>query len=116
MASPNQPTRPPAFSVVIPAYNAQDYLGAAIESVLNQTLPPLEIIVIDDGSTDDTRERLRIYEGRIRYYRQKNQGIGASRNFGISFAKGDWIALLDADDVWHPRKLECQSAVIVRNP
>jgi len=109
-------SRPSTVSVVIPAYNAGAFIGAAIESVLHQTLPALEIIVMDDGSTDDTRDRLRAYEGRVRYFFQKNQGIGAARNAGISQAKGAWIALLDADDVWHPRKLECQWAVIARNP
>jgi len=106
----------PSVSVVIPTYNASAFICAAIESVIQQTLPPLEIIVIDDGSTDDTRERLRVYGQRIRYYFQENQGIGAARNIGISAAHGNWIALLDADDLWHPRKLESQCAAIAQNP
>ena len=108
--------KPPTISVVIPAYNAGRYICAAIDSVLAQTLPPQEIIVIDDGSTDDTGERLLVYGQRIRYFFQKNQGIGAARNIGTSRANGDWIALLDADDIWYPRKLEYQCAVIARNP
>lgn len=106
----------PSISVVIPAYNAGRFINAAIDSVLQQTVPPLEIIVIDDGSTDDTCERLLIYGQQIRYYFQNNAGIGAARNTGICAADGDWIALLDADDIWHPRKLELQSSVIRRNP
>ena len=109
-------TDKPSFSVVIPAYNAGNFISAAIDSVLRQTLPPLEIIVIDDGSTDNTCEIVRGYGQQIRYFHQKNAGIGAARNAGICAANGDWIALLDADDIWHPRKLECQSAVISRNP
>jgi len=107
---------PLSVSVVIPTYNGGKFINPALESVLQQTLQPLEIIVIDDGSTDDTRERLRIYEGRIRYYFQQNQGIGAARNAGINRANGNWIALLDSDDVWHPRKLEYQCAAIGSNP
>ena len=107
---------PITISVVIPAYNAGRFIVASIESVLQQTVPPLEIIVVDDGSTDDTRERLRVYEGRIRYSFQTNQGTSTARNTGISQAYGEWVAFLDADDVWFPHFLECLSAVIARNP
>lgn len=103
---------PPAISVVIPAYNAGRFICAAIDSVLAQTLPPLEIIVIDDGSTDDTRERLRAYVGKIRYFHQTNQGVSKARNTGIKASKGEWIAFLDSDDIWHSQKIERQHAAL----
>jgi glycosyltransferase involved in cell wall biosynthesis len=98
-------------SVVIPAYNCARYLPETIESALSQTLPPLEVIVIDDGSTDDTAEVLARYEGRIRYAHQRNMGISAARNAGIRLARGTLIAFLDADDIWLPSMLaqECDA-------
>ena len=107
---------PPSISVVIPAYNAGPYINAAIDSVLGQTLPPLEIIVIDDGSTDDTCEMINIFGGLVKYVFQENQGISGARNTGIRLACGEWIALLDADDVWHRQKLEIQSAILESHP
>ena len=101
-------------SVVIPAYNCGRYLPETIESALSQTLPPLEVIVIDDGSTDDTAEVLRRYEGRIRYIHQRNMGISAARNAGIRVARGSLIAFLDADDVWLPSMLAQQCEALRR--
>ena len=98
----------PLVSTVIPSYNYGHFVTEAVESALAQTYPNQEILVIDDGSTDDTRERLAPYMDRIRYIYQTNRGLSASRNVGIRQAKGEWIAFLDADDVWHPRKLEVQ--------
>jgi glycosyltransferase involved in cell wall biosynthesis len=95
-------------SVVIPTFNHSRYVTEAVESALNQTLRPLEVIVVDDGSTDDTRDRLAPYLGRIQYVHQENAGPSAARNNGIRHARGTWIAVLDADDLWHPRKLEVQ--------
>ena len=103
-------------SVVIPSYDRGHLLTQAIDSVLAQTVAPAEIIVVDDGSTDDTRERLRPYAGHIRYVWQPNQGVSAARNCGLREATGELIAFLDSDDVWHPRKLELQLAVLRRRP
>jgi glycosyltransferase involved in cell wall biosynthesis len=109
-------TRPPSVSVVIPTYNRGDAVGEAIESALGQTLAPAEVIVVDDGSRDGTRERLAPYMDRIAYIRQENQGVSAARNAGIRAARGDLIAFLDSDDVWHPRKLDLQLRYLCAHP
>ena len=103
-------------SVVIPTYNRGPLVLEAVESVLAQTVPPLEIIVVDDGSNDDTRDRLRRYMTRIMYCHQTNQGVSVARNQGIRKARGEFIAFLDSDDVWHPRKLELQLQVFEERP
>lgn len=101
------------ISVVIPTYNSSSTLVRALESVFNQTYKPLEIIVVDDGSTDDTREILASYieQGLITYEYQNNAGCGRARNNGIARARGTHIALLDADDFWHNEKLARQVEV-----
>src|SRR4051812_35041738 len=104
----------PTVSVIIPTYNCAALVTVAVDSVLAQTVQASEVIVVDDGSTDDTRERLSSY--RIRYLHQQNQGVAAARNNGLREASGDLIAFLDADDVWYPRKLELQIAAIEANP
>ncbi|RKY40901.1 MAG: hypothetical protein DRP85_07620 [Candidatus Makaraimicrobium thalassicum] len=93
-------------SVVIPAYNRAGLTVRTVESVLNQTYENIEIIVVDDGSTDDTRERLRPYAGRIRYVYKRNGGASSARNLGIRLATGDYIGLLDCDDIYLPGKIE----------
>jgi glycosyltransferase involved in cell wall biosynthesis len=98
----------PEVSVVIPAYNAGHYVPAAVESVLAQTMTDHEVIVVDDGSTDDTAETMTRFGSRVRYLRQANQGVAAARNTGIAEAHGRYIAFLDADDTWFPEKLERQ--------
>jgi glycosyltransferase involved in cell wall biosynthesis len=98
------------ISVVIPAYNRAREVCRAIDSALAQTMPPLEIIVVDDGSTDETPDVLARYGDRIRVVRHANQGVSATRNAGIAIARGDLIAFLDSDDMWMPRKLELQVA------
>src|SRR5581483_4688288 len=103
-------------SVVIPTYNCEQYITATIDSVLTQTCPPSEIIVVDDGSTDRTAEILKPYEGRIRYLYQKNRGEPAARNLGIRNSREELIACLDADDLWLPRKLELQMPYFDRHP
>jgi glycosyltransferase involved in cell wall biosynthesis len=103
-------------SVVIPTYNYGAFVGETVENVLKQTYRNFEIIVVDDGSTDDTQERLEPYADRIRYIHQQNQGCAAARNTGIQAAKGEWIAFLDSDDLWHPRKLEVQMAYLAKHP
>ncbi len=102
-------------SVVIPAYNREDRLPSAIRSVLDQSAPPAEVIVVDDGSTDGTPALVRDFP-EVRYLRQENQGVSAARNHGISAAKHDWIALLDSDDEWLPRKVERQWRALERDP
>ena len=105
-----------AISVVIPAYNAGRHLARTIDSVLAQTFCALEIIVVDDGSTDDTAEVARTYGSKIRYIAQNNAGASVARNTGIEAAKGEWIAFLDADDEWLPEKLAKQTELLERNP
>jgi glycosyltransferase involved in cell wall biosynthesis len=95
-------------SVVIPTFNHQTFISAAVESALAQTLRPLEVIVVDDGSTDATVEILAPYLSRIRLVRQPNQGVSAARNVGAGRATGEVLAFLDADDLWLPGKLERQ--------
>jgi glycosyltransferase involved in cell wall biosynthesis len=104
------------ISAVIPSYNYAKYLSRAIDSVLAQTRKPDEIIVVDDGSTDNTREIVEAFGESITYIFQQNKGLSAARNTGIRAAKGDWIAFLDADDWWLPNKIALQSAAAERNP
>ncbi len=104
-----------AISVVIPVYNGARYLRETLDSVRWQTRQPDEIIVVDDGSTDDTPEILQAETG-IQVIRQENQGAGAARNRGIQHATGELIAFLDADDIWLPEKLEIQARELETNP
>jgi len=104
------------ISVVIPAYNAEKYLPTTLRSVLTQTHAPLEVLVVDDGSKDGTAAIAESFGGPVRCVRQPNGGVSRARNTGISQASGDYIALLDADDVWEPTKLEKQVALLDANP
>ncbi len=108
----------PLTSIIIPAYNAGKYVGEAVESALAQTYPNIEIVVIDDGSTDDTSAVLRPYaeRGAIVYVRQENRGLSGARNAGIRRARGEFIALLDSDDIFLPRKIERQVADLAAHP
>jgi glycosyltransferase involved in cell wall biosynthesis len=103
-------------SVIIPAFNCQAWIRQAIDSALGQTVAPREVIVVDDGSTDDTRSVLAEYGSKIRALSQRNQGVAAARNLGLQSASGEIIAFLDADDMWHPRKLELQLRTMRDNP
>lgn len=103
-------------SVVIPTYNRSLWVREAIDSILAQTIPPLEIIVVDDGSTDGTRELLLSYGNRIAPFFQENRGVSAARNLGIVQAKGRFIAFLDSDDLWEKGKLACQLDFFRKNP
>ncbi|MFT4116966.1 glycosyltransferase family 2 protein [Bradyrhizobium sp.] len=102
-------------SVVIAAYNAEAYLAEAIESVLGQTVPPAEVVVIDDGSTDGTRAILDHFGQRIVALNQANSGQAVAVNKGLATARGDLIGFCDADDLWTPRKLEMQLALLESN-
>ena len=104
------------ISVVIPSYNHDSYLRPCLDSVLGQTRPPDEVIVVDDGSTDESWEILQAYGDRIRAERQANQGTYATLNKAISRTTGDWIAIQNSDDVWKPEKLETQLALALANP
>jgi glycosyltransferase involved in cell wall biosynthesis len=104
------------ISVVIPAYNAGHYVGRAIQSVLAQTRPADEIIVVDDGSTDSTAGIVGGFGSRIKLIQQPNAGVSAARNSGIRAAVGDWVAFLDADDQWLPDYLRMQAELLSRNP
>ena len=103
-------------SVVIPTYNRATLIGPAIESVLRQTYPHIEIIVVDDGSTDRTREVVEAFGQPVRYVHQVNGGAASARNRGLREATGEFIALLDSDDQWFPWKLEAQVRVLDRYP
>jgi glycosyltransferase involved in cell wall biosynthesis len=100
-----------SISVIIPAYNAESFIAETLNSVLTQTHRDLEVIVIDDGSTDQTPkiiEKIAREDARVCLVLQQNAGVAAARNAGIRVAKGEWLAFLDADDIWHPEKLEKQ--------
>lgn len=101
-------------SAVIPTYNYSQYIVEAVESALSQRNVAMDVIVVDDGSTDDTKARLAPYFDRITYEYQTNQGLSAARNRGIELAKGEWIALLDSDDYWHPDKTYTQLNAALR--
>jgi glycosyltransferase involved in cell wall biosynthesis len=98
----------PTVSVVIPTYNCATFLPAAIDSVLAQTFKDYEILVVDDGSTDATSKVIAPYLDRVQFIRQENKGLAGARNAGIRVSRGEFIALLDADDTWLPDKLELQ--------
>ncbi|HYE37070.1 glycosyltransferase family 2 protein [Methylocaldum sp.] len=105
----------PSFSVIIPAYNAEGFIVRAIESVLAQTWPAHEIIVVDDGSSDATAAKIAAFGDRIRYLRQDNAGVSAARNRGAQAATGDWLAFLDADDWYYPDRLRRHAEWIERD-
>jgi glycosyltransferase involved in cell wall biosynthesis len=109
-------THSPLVSVVIPTFNQPAYLAEAIRSVLSQTLQDREIVVVNDGSTDNTLESLAAFENKIRVVSQANSGIGAARNRGIAESRGKFVALLDHDDYWMPEKLATQAAFLEKNP
>jgi glycosyltransferase involved in cell wall biosynthesis len=109
-------THPPLVSVVIPTFNQPAYLVEAINSVLRQSLEDREVIVVNDGSTDNTLETLSAFGEQIRVVSQANSGIGVARNRGIAEASGKFVALLDHDDYWAPRKLAEQVDFLEKNP
>lgn len=113
ISPPRQQDRP-TVSIVISTYNRCAILSNALESALRQTFADFELIVIDDGSTDSTRESLDAFRSRVRYIYQPNRGVSAARNAGAAAARGEWLAILDSDDIWDPAKLQLQLQVLSR--
>jgi len=110
------PGEPGLVSVVIPTYNRAAIISDSIRSVLAQTYPKLEVLVIDDGSSDDTRRVVEAFGAPVQYHYQPNAGVCAARNHGLSIARGEYVALLDSDDGWLPWKLAAQVAILRRDP
>jgi glycosyltransferase involved in cell wall biosynthesis len=109
----------PIISVITPAYNADQFIAETIESVLAQTFSNWEMLIVDDGSVDDTATIIKKYaniDKRIKYLHQTNSKQGKARNLAIQHAKGEYLAFIDADDLWHPQKLEKQMEVFEANP
>jgi glycosyltransferase involved in cell wall biosynthesis len=105
----------PLVSVIIPTYNRVELLRETLQSVLSQTFQDYEIIVIDDGSTDNTQTMVKNLNSDIRYFFQENQGTAPARNTGIGYASGEWLAFLDSDDLWKPQKLARQMVELKRS-
>src|SRR5207253_2812039 len=103
-------------STVIPAYRASRTIGRAVDSLLSQTRPPDEIVIVDDGSPDDLAAAVKPYGDRVQLLRKVNGGAASARNLGIESARGDLIGFLDADDYWEPSKLERQLDILQRHP
>lgn len=106
----------PMISTIIPVFNGERYVGEAISSILSQDYRPLEVIVVDDGSTDGTAEVVNRFGAGVRYYYQNNSGTAVSRNRGTAYARGPFYAFLDADDLWPPDKLTVQMAAFEADP
>jgi glycosyltransferase involved in cell wall biosynthesis len=105
----------PLVSVIIPVYNAELYLEDSINSVLTQTYQPLEIIIINDGSTDGSEKVARKFAQQTSYFYQSNQGAAAARNHGIKKSNGDFLTFLDADDLWEPDKIRKQMDILEKD-
>ncbi|MDS4013671.1 MAG: glycosyltransferase [Candidatus Accumulibacter sp.] len=103
-------------SVIIPSYNCERYIRQTIDSVLGQTYPHVELLIVDDGSTDATCELVEQYGDRVRLIRKSNGGVCAARNLGIREAQGDFVCLMDHDDYWYPEKLQRQIEAFARHP
>jgi glycosyltransferase involved in cell wall biosynthesis len=116
-AEPVEPGPVPTFSIVIAAYQAERHIGAALESALAQTLPPVEVVVCDDGSTDGTAQVVAPYRDRgVVYLRQENNGEPTAKNAAVRAATGDFVVLLDSDDEFLPRRLEALGALASARP
>jgi glycosyltransferase involved in cell wall biosynthesis len=107
---------PAEISVIVPTFNGERFLEEALRSAVAQTLPPLEVIVVDDGSSDASAEIAEAFGGPVRCVRQENAGVAAARNRGLALARGEFIAFLDHDDLWPPDKLEIQAAALRADP
>ena len=108
-------TRPPLVSVIIPTYNRWPMIVEAVQSVLAQTFEAFELIVVDDGSIDNTARRLSSSDSRLKIFSQPHAGVAAARNAGVAISLGKYIAFLDSDDLWSPAKLEIQADFMERN-
>lgn len=106
---------PPLISVILPVYNGEKYLGEAIDSVFSQDYPRVELVVVDDGSTDRSWEIIQSYPG-IKAVRKENGGVASARNLGVGLATGSFCAFLDQDDYWAPSKLSIQMASLSQEP
>jgi len=106
----------PKVSAIIPTYNGARYIAETIQSALHQTYRDCEVLVVDDGSTDDTPKVVGLFGDKVRYFRKSNGGPGSARNFGIQQAQGEYIALLDHDDLWLPDRLERQVPILDSRP
>lgn len=104
------------ISVIVPVYNGAPFVAQAIDSIVAQSCPPGEIIVVDDGSTDNTADIVQRFGDRVRYVYQDNAGSSVARNRGVALSRGDFLAFLDADDLWPPCKLEQQLAILRDEP
>ncbi|MBC7704404.1 MAG: glycosyltransferase [Rhodoferax sp.] len=113
---PEQCGERPLVTVVVPCFNAVRYIGAALRSVLQQGWPALEVIVVDDGSTDGSAACVKAEFPTVAVVEQANQGVAAARNRGMAHARGEWVAFLDADDVWLPGKLHAQFDALREEP
>jgi GT2 family glycosyltransferase len=106
----------PVVSVVIPTFNRWPFVGEAVESVFAQSYSDFELIVVDDGSTDETQKELAKFRSRLRLFVKAREGVAAARNFGVRRAVGRYVAFLDSDDLWRPKKLEMQTAFMEKKP
>lgn len=106
----------PKISVIMPYYNSSAYVHQAIGSILRQAYEPLEILFVDDGSTDNIAASLEVYKPVLRYFHQENQGPSVARNLALQHATGEFIAFLDADDIWPEGKLALQAGYLLRHP
>ena len=104
------------LTVLMPTYNSCQYIETAIKSVLNQTYKDLELLIVDDGSTDDTESSISEFsDTRIRYIKKEHEGLAASLNYGLKIAKHDWVSRMDADDISHPKRLEKQISILEKD-
>jgi glycosyltransferase involved in cell wall biosynthesis len=108
--------RQPLISCIVPVFNGERFLAVALNSIFAQTWRPIEVIVVDDGSTDGTKDAVGEYSGRLTYIRQENAGPAAARNTALAVVRGEFIAFLDADDFWLPEKLARQMACFAARP
>ena len=104
------------LTVLMPTYNSCQYIETAIKSVLNQTYKDFELLIVDDGSTDDTESSISEFsDTRIRYIKKEHEGLAASLNYGLKIAKHDWVSRMDADDISHPKRLEKQISILEKD-
>lgn len=106
----------PLISVIVPTFNRENFIGYCIDSILEQTYQNFELIIVDDGSNDSTKDILQRYYDKIKIIRQENKGVSAARNNGLKIAKGDYIAFCDSDDTWLSEKLAIQVNFFDKNP